>query len=155
VSNQDKPFEPAQNKEWKLEGCGEYTCTYKRITPIDSGIVASAPKGLSLQAQVIDSRTSTFTLSGNADYLLIRRLNWPGYSAKIGNTEIGIKNGPAGLIELDLPEHYLKNEKLELNWEIPGLKWIRISALLSLFTFLTMLVFVNKSRTAPNAQDLQ
>jgi hypothetical protein len=155
VSNQDKPFEPAQNKQWKLENCREYTCTYKRIIPIDSGIVSSAPKGLSLQAQIIDSRNSVFTLSGNADHLLIRRLNWPGYSAKIGNTEIGIKNGPAGLVELDLPERDLKNEKLELNWEIPGLKWIRISIFLSLVTFLTMLVILAKSRTASNSQDLQ
>lgn len=53
--------------------------------------------------------------------LLFARLAWPGYSARVGGTEAAVHEGPAGLLEVDLPPG-VHSGLIDLRWRPPGLR---------------------------------
>jgi hypothetical protein len=154
VSNQYESLDSDLLKDWDLVACQTYTCTFQRLIATDTGQVAYSPAGLSIQTESYSSRNSVFNISGNGDKVLIRRLNWPGYSAKLGETPIEIRTGPAGLVELDLPSRELMNEKLELNWQVPGIMWIKAFTIMAVLFLVTALLFDRNSRRALNSKYL-
>jgi hypothetical protein len=95
-------------------------------------------------------RSMTLKVSGKADNLVIRRLNWPGYSAKIGDADVQVLSGPAGLVELSLPDRAIENEDLVLSWEMPGKDAVQTRTLLSILSFILMLMKLRRSRATSN-----
>ncbi|MFB9906415.1 hypothetical protein [Allokutzneria oryzae] len=61
--------------------------------------------------------------------LTFARLNWPGYKATVDGRPVGVRNGPGGLVTVDLPEN-LSGGKVALTWTPPGL-WIGLTGALA------------------------
>ena len=150
ISNQNLPLSSGSYKEWDLETCYRFTCKFERVRAVDSGSIAYAPIGLEVRTEADNPRSMTFKISGRADNLLVRRLDWPGYSAKIGDADVQVSSGPAGLVELNLPDRVFEDEVLELTWEMPGKGWIRTSTLLSIVAFTLALFKTRRSRITSN-----
>lgn len=150
VSNQSAPITFGSPNEWALEACYKYTCKFTRVNSIDSGPIAFAPPGLEVRTESYSSRSITFEISGRADNLLVRRLNWPGYSAKIDGAEVQVSSGPAGLVELSLPDRVIENEDLVLTWEMPGKDAAQAFTLLSILFFTLILMKLRRSRITSN-----
>jgi hypothetical protein len=51
--------------------------------------------------------------------LLFARLAWPGYQAKAGAFDAAVREGPAGLLEVDLPGN-VHSGVLDITWRAPG-----------------------------------
>lgn len=52
--------------------------------------------------------------------LVFARLAWPGYRAKVGTVDATVREGPAGLLEVDLPAHVSGSGGLDITWQAPG-----------------------------------
>ncbi|MCP3799682.1 hypothetical protein NLX83_10475 [Allokutzneria sp. A3M-2-11 16] len=56
--------------------------------------------------------------------LTFARLNWPGYKATVDGKPVEVRNGPGGLVTVDLPAD-VSAGRLSLTWTPPGL-WIGV-----------------------------
>ena len=65
------------------------------------------------------SETVRFRSDGAPATLAFARLNWPGYTARLGNRELPVTDGPAGLLTVRLPAG-VQQGTVHLDWTPPG-----------------------------------
>lgn len=106
------------------------------------GVDASSSRGTASVERVdIDAVTS--------GTVVFSRLAWPGYSASVNGVAVPVREGPAGLLTVDVPAG---TAVLEVVFESPGLRLGRIAAMVAGLVVLTMsflgVVSRRRARTA-------
>lgn len=133
VSNLSEVIDLDSGGSWKLKECQTYTCTLVRKVPIGIGPVAFKPESLTI-SRIEESQTSIrFIVEGQGSTILLSRLNWPGYHATLDGRSIPIKSGPAGLVQLQIPDGYKSGAELIVEWRVPGKRGIIVFLVLSIF----------------------
>ncbi|WP_086820883.1 hypothetical protein [Allokutzneria sp. NRRL B-24872] len=75
------------------------------------------------------------------------RLNWPGYKATVDGKPVEVRNGPGGLVTVDLPAG-ISSGRLALTWTPPGL-WIGVGgAVVGLLAALALTVVQRRRRSS-------
>jgi hypothetical protein len=97
--------------------------------PHPQGRLATAPAGTVVLDDVAGDRTEEVRLaSGPGGTLTFARLAWPGYTAHLDGADVPVRQGPAGLLTVDVPPG--ASGLLELGWRPPALVPSLLSALL-------------------------
>ena len=60
---------------------------------------------------------TTYTGSGRVEFAA---LDWPGWHATVDGTTVAVQQGPAGVIQLDLPEAGPRGSTVTLSFTPPG-----------------------------------
>lgn len=91
---------------WTVSGHGTYTTTLRRVQPLpatDARVSWAAPTVTVTDDRRLDGRHEQFRYQGGGRVIL-STLAWPGWRATVGGQEIPVTLGPAGLVQLDLPQ---------------------------------------------------
>jgi hypothetical protein len=97
--------------------------------PHPQGRLSTAPAGTVVLDDVAADRTEQVRLAGGpGGTLTFARLAWPGYTAQLNGAEIAVRQGPAGLLTVDVPPG--ASGSLTLNWSPPAFVPSVLSALL-------------------------
>jgi len=133
VSNLSEVIDLDSGGSWKLKECQTYTCTLVRNVPIGISAVAFKPESMTIST-IEESQTNVrLKVEGQGSTILLNRLNWSGYHATLDGRSIPIKTGPAGLVQLQIPDSYMAGSELIVEWEVPGNKGIRVFLAISIF----------------------
>jgi hypothetical protein len=107
---------------WRVVSKNNVRTVWGRDDPLlNDGRVSWSSSGVSVltdsalpQHEIVRYRSAEQT-----GRILFARLDWPGYVARVDNHPIGVVNGPAGLVAVDVPsgEHVLT-----LEFSTPGLR---------------------------------
>jgi hypothetical protein len=72
--------------------------------PYPQGRLSDAPADMVVLDDVATARTEEVRLAGGpGGTLTFARLAWPGYTAQLDGAEIAVRQGPAGLLTVDVP----------------------------------------------------
>jgi hypothetical protein len=97
--------------------------------PYPQGRLSDAPAGTVVLDDVATARTEEVRLAGGpGGTLTFARLAWPGYTAQLNGAEIAVRQGPAGLLTVDVPPG--ASGLLTLRWSPPAFVPSLLSALL-------------------------
>jgi hypothetical protein len=94
------------------------------------------------------------TGSGTAR-LTFARLAWPGYTASIDGRPVDVRQGPAGLLQVDVPAD-LRDGTLTLDWAPPGQKISLAAAGLGIAATILLLgaeLVRRRRRTVPSVDE--
>ena len=96
--------------------------------PYPDGRLSAAPPGTVVVDDVATARTERVRLgAGPGGTLTFARLAWPGYTARVDGAPVPVRQGPAGLLTVDVPAGA---RDLDLAWSPPGIGPGAASALL-------------------------
>jgi hypothetical protein len=97
--------------------------------PHPQGRLSDAPAGTVVLDDVAAARTERVQLGGGpGGTLTFARLAWPGYRAQLNGVETAVRQGPAGLLTVDVPAG--ATGLLTLRWSPPAFAPSLLSALL-------------------------
>lgn len=138
---------------WRI---GDRTATHTSLRreqplPWPGGRLSYASPGVRVSEDVSpDDRDESvrFTKDRAPGRLVFARLAWPGYRAELGGRELTTRQGPAGLLVVDLPAD-VEGGELKIRWTPPGLGLGAASALAGL---LGALVYALISRRRPRRE---
>jgi hypothetical protein len=94
------------------------------------GRVSAWSPGVTIDEDTMDGSRSErvrFRRAGGPAELTFARLTWPGYQAEINGREVPVREGPAGLLVVDLPDG-IDSGELRLHWTPPGFRFGIIGA---------------------------
>lgn len=115
---------------WSITKHTSVATTYTRDDKVGSaaGTVSYVGDGASVHGDALvgstGERMNVQTTSGDTR-LVLARIAWPGYSASLDGKQIPVTMGPAGLVELTLPQNLTGT--LTLSFTPPGL-WLGAAA---------------------------
>jgi hypothetical protein len=136
VSNVSEVMDLNSGGEWKLKDCQIYTCTLVRKDSVKGSPIAFKSETMNV-SQIYTSQTKmTFELDGEGSIILLNRLNWAGYNATLNGKPIETGTGPAGLVQIVIPDDYKFGSELVVEWNPPGLNAIKACVALSIFMML-------------------
>lgn len=113
---------PQPQPGWHIESSDDEAIVLRRDKPItfpQGRVSAWSPNLVVLEDTMDGARSERVRFRGNGT-LTFARLNWPGYRAEINGRAVPVRDGPAGLLTVDLPGDVNEGE-LELAWTPPGL----------------------------------
>lgn len=120
--------------------------------PWPGGRLSHASAGVRVTSDVSpDDRDESVKFTkdrGQAGSLVFARLAWPGYRAEHNGRELTTRQGPAGLLVVDLPAD-AENGEVTIRWTPPGL---RLGAAVALVGLLGALVYGLISRRRPRRE---
>lgn len=106
--------------------------------PHGQGRLSDAPGGTAVADDVATARGEQVRITGGpGGTLTFARLTWPGYTARIDGADVAVRQGPAGLLTVDVPPG---PHELELSWSPPGFGVSLASALLGLALALALAI---------------
>jgi hypothetical protein len=98
------------------------------VLPHPQGRLSDAPPGTAVGDDVAGARDEHVRLDGGpGGTLTFARLAWPGYTARLDGAIVPVRQGPAGLLTVDVPAGA---HELTLRWTPPGSGLALLSALL-------------------------
>jgi hypothetical protein len=118
---QRRLVEPVPRPGWHIESQNELTTVLRRDRKLPDGRI-SASKGVTVGQDTMDgqrSETVKFRRTGGPAELTFARLAWPGYRAEVNGRTIPVREGPGGLLTVDLPDGVDAGE-LRVSWTPPG-----------------------------------
>ncbi|MBP2322289.1 hypothetical protein JOF56_002674 [Kibdelosporangium banguiense] len=118
---QRKLVDPEPRPGWHVESQTDQLKVFRRDTPLAPGRV-SASHGATVDEDIVDGNRDErvrYHLSGGRAELTFARLNWPGYRAEVNGKRVPVREGPAGVMVVDLPEG-VESGELRLSWTPPG-----------------------------------
>ncbi len=96
--------------------------------PHPPGRLSDAPAGTVVADDISAARSEAVRITeGPGGTLTFARLAWPGYTARIDGTELPVRQGPAGLLTVDVPPGA---HELTVTWSPPAFGPSVLSALL-------------------------
>jgi hypothetical protein len=114
--------------------------------PYPDGRLSEAPPGTVVLDDVASDRGETVRLGGGpGGTLTFARLAWPGYTAHVDGADVAVRQGPAGLLTVDVPAGA---RDLVLSWRPPAFGVSLASALLGAALALAQ-VLVRRRRPRP------
>jgi hypothetical protein len=119
--------------------------------PLPRGRLSDAPPGTAVADDVATARGEQVRLAdGPGGTLTFARLAWPGYTARLDGGDAPLRQGPAGLLTVDVPPGA---HQLTLAWSPPGFAAAVASALLgaALAMGLALARLVRRRRPEPPA----
>ncbi|HEX4704612.1 MAG TPA: hypothetical protein VH352_20965 [Pseudonocardiaceae bacterium] len=108
---------------------------YKRDAPLQwpGGRLSDVTDGVQVTADSMNGTTEeTLSYQRTGDgpaSLTFARLDWPGYTATVNGQAATVRNGPAGLVVVDLPAG-VGNGQVQLSWSPPGTNVSIVAAIL-------------------------
>ncbi|WNV91581.1 hypothetical protein [Umezawaea sp. Da 62-37] len=107
---------PVAPPGWRVERDNDLVTVLRRDGPIQwpGGRVSWTDAGISADTSTDTRETLRIDRPGK---VVLARLNWPGYRAELDGKPVDVREGPAGLVVLDVP----KAGALTLTWRPPGL----------------------------------
>ncbi|MBM7771173.1 hypothetical protein JOD54_001377 [Actinokineospora baliensis] len=118
-----KPNQAEVAPGWSVAERTKLVTVYKRDTPLPfgDGRLSFAGNGIRVTSDVKVGENGMDTrYEGKGGKLIFAALAWPGYKATVDGKEVEVKQGPAGLIELDVPAPANGGSKVELRFTPPG-----------------------------------
>jgi hypothetical protein len=98
--------------------------------PHPRGRLSDAPAGTVVADDVATAREEQVRITGGpGGTLTFARLAWPGYTARLDGADVPVRQGPAGLLTVDVPPGA---HELRLAWSPPALVPSLVAALLGL-----------------------
>lgn len=111
---------------WRVQERDDAVTVLAREAPHawPDGRLGSASEGVEVLSDTSPEETAEavrFRVADDAEpaVLTFARLNWPGYTAQVDGREVPVTTGPAGLLQVELPEGVDEGE-LTLEWTPPG-----------------------------------
>ena len=141
ISSVSEIIELDSGGSWKLKECRTYTCTFVRKDAVKISPVAFAPESMTISVLNESQTQILLKVQGQGSTILLKRLNWAGYKASLDGAPLAIETGPAGLVQLRIPDDYEYGSELKVEWEVPGLNAIRALLALSII----MLILASKT----------
>ncbi|MET0136327.1 MAG: hypothetical protein ABW215_22310, partial [Kibdelosporangium sp.] len=112
---QRKLVDPVPRPGWHVESRDGLTTVLRRDKPLPPGRV-SAAEGVTVTRDTLAGARSERVRFQGKGQLTFARLAWPGYRASVNGKAVPVREGPGGLLTVDLPE----SGELELGWTPPG-----------------------------------
>jgi hypothetical protein len=140
---------------WRLARQDAYVRVLEPEQPVPDahGTVSVTGPGVDITSTGPDARGAEqieFVKDQPARWITLARLSWPGYSATVDGQPVALRDGPGGLVEVELPAD-TRRGTLEVSWSVPG---ARISgAVVVVAIGLTIGLLVLRRRLAPDVQD--
>lgn len=105
---------------WDVVESDEYRVVLQRENPLPlPGTVSWASSGIAVDSAEQDGDAETVSVSADNDgELVFARLAWPGYEVSVDGVPQDLKQGPAGLITVDVPAG---SSQVALTFTPPGL----------------------------------
>jgi hypothetical protein len=115
-------FEPPQG--WRVAREDEFVRVLSRQRSADpsTGTVTVVPPEVSMSSEGPDahgSETISFSKGNQGAWITTQRLNWPGYRATIEGRPLILRDGPGGLLQVQLPEGVRQGD-VRIEWHVPG-----------------------------------
>lgn len=117
---------------WRVAERTAAVTVLRRVAPLPhpEGRLSDAPSGTVVVDDVAEPRGERVRLGGGpGGTLTFARLAWPGYTARLDGAPVPVRQGPAGLLAVDVPAGA---HELTLAWSPPALPLGVGSALLGL-----------------------
>ncbi len=109
---------------WRQAESSDRVVVWRRIDPIPfpDGRLSAVPEGVRIDSDKMTGQVSEEVKfsDANGGSLVFARLAWPGYQAKIDGKDVPVKQGPNGLLQVDLPAG-VRSGTLEVDWVMPGM----------------------------------
>lgn len=119
VATQPKPASPAPG--WSIQQQTPIVTVYHRDAPPPwpTGRLSWSADAVTVRSDNATSTTeqTTYTGSGRVEFAA---LDWPGWHATVDGTTVAVQQGPAGVIQLDLPEAGPRGSTVTLSFTPPG-----------------------------------
>jgi hypothetical protein len=117
----DKTFESEPTPDgWSIAERTDLVTVYKRNEPLPfpSGRMSWSASSVTVDKdEKVGENGERFTYTGEGRVVL-SMLAWPGYVATVDGKKVDVEQGPAGLMQIDLPEG--RNAEVELSFTPPG-----------------------------------
>jgi hypothetical protein len=107
---------------WRVTEVDDVVTVLHRIQalPHPNGRLSSQPAGTVILDDVATARTESVRLAGGpGGTLTFARLDWPGYTAQLNGSAVPVRQGPVGLLAVDVPPG--ASGLLTVRWSPPGL----------------------------------
>lgn len=117
--------------------------------PFPTGRLSYAEPGVNVSADVaVGDEGETTAYQGSGGKVLFAALAWPGWTATVDGKDVKVEQGPAGLIQVDLPAAKDNGSTLVLDFQPPGLSlgWKVTVVALVLGLAYSVFVFVGSLR---------
>ncbi|WP_433273863.1 hypothetical protein ACQPZF_20185 [Actinosynnema sp. CS-041913] len=136
VENAFRPgVQPPPGWRISFQSAQETVLSREQPVPWPDGRLSHATAGVQVGEDVApDDRDESVRFTkqrGQAGTLVFARLAWPGYRAELDGRELATRQGPAGLLAVDLPAD-VDSGRLTLRWTPPGMPLGSVLAVLSL-----------------------
>jgi hypothetical protein len=123
---------PVPRPGWRIESKDDMNTVLRREKeiPFSRGRVSAWSPGITVDENTMDGSRSErvrFHRSRGPAGLTFARLAWPGYRAEVNGRKVPVRESPAGLLMVDLPDDADSGE-LRLAWTPPGFLFGIISA---------------------------
>jgi hypothetical protein len=128
---QRRLVDPQPHPGWHVESADDQVTVLRRDKPLPfpRGRI-SAVEGVAVDEDTMDgARSERVRFHGGGGQVTFARLTWPGYRAHIDGRQVPVREGPAGLLVVDLPAGA---GELELAWTPPGFTFGLVSVLIGL-----------------------
>ncbi len=114
--SEDPPLKPG----WHITSRDDIVTIFQRDKPLPfpHGRISALSPGLTVDQDTMDGHRRERVRYRGHGQLTFARLNWPGYKAEINGRRLAVREGPAGMVTVDLPG---EEGELELSWTPPGL----------------------------------
>jgi len=115
--------DPVTPEGWNIQEQTDRVTVYVRDAPIPEGRVTWSDATI-VEDRMVGSTGEDvrFEAAGNDSSVIFGRLAWPGYHATIDGQSVPVETGPAGLLEVQIPDG-VTTGTLELRFTPPGL-WV-------------------------------
>ncbi|MBB5953614.1 hypothetical protein FHS29_000184 [Saccharothrix tamanrassetensis] len=145
VENAIRPdVQPPPGWRVSFRSAQETVLSREQPLPWPGGRLSHATAGVRVSEDVApDDRDESVRFTkprGQAGALAFARLAWPGYRAELDGRELTTRQGPAGLLVVDLPAD-VDSGRLTLRWTPPGLPLGSALAVLSLLCVVAYAAF--------------
>jgi hypothetical protein len=112
---------PPVKPGWHVESRDEDVIVIRRDKPLafPHGRISASSTGVTVDEDTMDGHRSERVRFRGHGQLTFARLNWPGYRAEVNGRALPVREGPAGLVTVDLPED-VNDGELRLAWTPPG-----------------------------------
>jgi hypothetical protein len=144
---------PVPGPGWRIESRDDMNTVLRRDQKIQfpHGRISASSPGITIDEDTMDGSRSErvrFRRAHGPAELTFARLTWPGYQAEINGRKVPVREGPAGLLMVDLPDGVDSGE-LRLSWTPPGFWFGIISAMAGLALALSLRRRVPSTRRGP------
>jgi hypothetical protein len=117
-----------------------------------TGTVTSAPSGVSVTSEGPDAQgaeTVAFAKGEQAAWITTQRLNWPGYRATSGDRPLSLRDGPGGLLQVELPQGVTEGE-VRIEWTVPGAHVSRMAVVAAVLLTVALALGLRRTRRPPS-----
>jgi hypothetical protein len=107
---------------WSVQEKTKVVTVFKRDAPVawPQGRLSYNSGGVTVTSDVATSATGETTKYSGTGRVVFATLAWPGWTATVDGKPLAVRQGPAGLIQLDLPPAAAGGSTIELSFTPPG-----------------------------------